>query len=504
MRDRCGLIIPPAVFLLSLWLRLILISRGPFSVDALALAVQSRHTLDTLHLHGLTPLGFPLVIMLGAATLFLTRLAGAADPVFAVNLMSAVFGALAAGAMYLAARELFGEKAGVFAAALFSLSPIFLGLTVYGSGHAACMFFHLAGVYCLLIYLKEGTGKSLAFSGVSFGLMAACRPQDFVLVLPATAWIFFAWEDGTRDGVGGRKRFADGLRWLASAGGAAVLSYLPFVLGQKGSFAGRFLDYVHYCLVENYIGIFSPRLVLVGQWLGRNFTPAGTAAVAGGFLLLCARRTRLAAFLLLWFAVPVLYYGNLYMTVTARYFVLALPPMCLAAAYVFSVFAGYKKRIAPVAAGCFLLIAAGMFARVYPVLQFRCERAVLPEFARWIGSRTEEDARIVGTDERLFIRYYAGRATVPRPQKWLRMYTAEELGRFQEEVDRLLREGTPVYITSVALYSYDEGAQFSSFVKAHYRLEPRGSYFYEDWHSGPLRLAVRDESLFRVLEKKLD
>src|SRR5262245_39145858 len=99
------LLIPGLLFLLSFFLRVSLLSKGPFHLDSLNLAIQSAETLRTHQLHFLFGIGYPVAVVLGTIFVAIGSLLGNSDPVFGVNLMSAFCGALAVVIFYLLAEK---------------------------------------------------------------------------------------------------------------------------------------------------------------------------------------------------------------------------------------------------------------------------------------------------------------------------------------------------------------------------------------------------------------
>ena len=72
---------------------------------------------------------------------------------------------------------------------------------------------------------------------------------------------------------------------------------------------------------------------------------------------------------------------------------------------------------------------------------------------------------------------------------------------FKQTLDEVLNQGTPVYITTAGLYSYDRDSHFSDFFIQHYELQGLGAHYYEEWHSGELKLNVLLCELYRIRKK---
>lgn len=90
------------------------------------------------------------------------------------------------------AREAYGNKAGLLALFLYSLSPTFLahGRLVTTDVGAAAAFF--ISIYYLVKWLKEPTRKNMVIAGLVFGL-ALLTKFSLVLLIPYFIFIVFVW-----------------------------------------------------------------------------------------------------------------------------------------------------------------------------------------------------------------------------------------------------------------------------------------------------------------------
>jgi hypothetical protein len=121
-------LIPFLLFFASFLLRLALISKGPYHMDCLNLAIQVERTLSTQKLQPLFGFGYPLTVLSGVFFFWLTKFWGHADPVFAVNLMSVVFGSLCIPTFYAFIKRILDERTAILSSIALSLSPLFLAL----------------------------------------------------------------------------------------------------------------------------------------------------------------------------------------------------------------------------------------------------------------------------------------------------------------------------------------------------------------------------------------
>ncbi len=100
------LLFPPLLFVLCFLLRFSLISKGPFELDCLSLALKSEQFITTGKLQYLSGAGYPLAVLLGAFFIKITNLLSIRDSVFAVNFMSVCFGSAIAPLQYLLTKNL--------------------------------------------------------------------------------------------------------------------------------------------------------------------------------------------------------------------------------------------------------------------------------------------------------------------------------------------------------------------------------------------------------------
>jgi hypothetical protein len=119
---------------------------------------------------------------------------------------------------------------------------------------------------------------------------------------------------------------------------------------------------------------------------------------------------------------------------------------------------------------------------------------------KWVARKTEPDAKVMVTDDALFMKYYAHRSPLSRPVK-IFVITAEELTDFRRDLDQTLDDEIPVYATSAGIYLYDPEMKFSNFVNEHYTLKIIGSHPIEDWHTGEMFQKVGRDYLFKIEEK---
>ena len=183
-------LLPLSLLCLSFCIRLSLISKGPFELDCLGLALNAQQTATTGQLQYFNAAGYPLAVALGAFFIRLTNLFSVNDPIFAVNLMSVCFGSAIVPLQYLLTKNLLNERAALYSAVMLSFIPVLFLQSLFGISHNIFIFFLLLGFYWLtLTPVDHPKSLFLILSGVALGLAASTREQDIVLMLPAIFYL---------------------------------------------------------------------------------------------------------------------------------------------------------------------------------------------------------------------------------------------------------------------------------------------------------------------------
>lgn len=482
-------------------------------MDTLKLAMNAEAFLETFRLPMQSGLGFPLTVMLGALSLSFLRLFSVNDPVFAVNFMSVIFGSLSVGVFYLWVKKCLNMKTALFGSLLFSVSPIFWGLSVYGKSHTPCVFFLLTGLYLWARAAEQRSVRLLVLGAISLGFMGAARVVDLgLLLIPLLFYVTTlpkplgrktnAGSDATSarsagPGLFDRKGFRVGISCLTIVGIMFIL-YLPLLIGQDlATRQSFFLNDVRVGLWENFMGLASPRLWTALQFLRIDSSVIGMILVWVGLFFLLLRQRAMGGFLILWMLFTLLFYGNLHMTVTSRYFVILTPALYAALGYALACLA--NGRMLKTALASLLLIALCVRSVIfmYPLLQARHRHAILPAFTRWVARTVPAGSVIICADESAFFKYYTPLRVMGRPLD-LFGYAPETLKDYQNRLDTLLAAGMPLYIHEGSLYAYNPDDQFREFFLKHYTLTYQGTHLYEDWHAGFLKQQVYPFALYRV------
>ena len=476
---------PLALFIFSFLIRLSLISVGPYHLDCLELAVRGRSLLESGQFNPLFGFGYPLALILSALFQGIARMFSFHDPVMAVNYMSVVFSSLSVLIFYFIGCRLFSRLAALCAALFLSVNPIFMGVSVYGISHPIALFFFLSSVLYLLRYQETAKIQNLYLSGVCFGLLGATRLQDMILLSLPVSFLYFAgtkipeaaWESRKQNGWRRLRRF---LLAALLAVGVALFLHLPIWLQVKShDYTQQLALFFQVGLKENFRGIFSPSLWAVLKDFELSFSILGLLVALLGYLCLALERPRVFFFLFLWFLVPTLFYGNLFSSVS-RFFVIVVPSLCLAMGFILARIIRLKTPYWQTGVIAFCVIIDLTFNYIYPILLFRHERSLLAEFAGWVASKTEPDARVIAIDINPFIEYYGHRQTLLRPASEFHLGD-QSLLEFRRQLDMLLAQGVPVYITATGFLAYDPKKEFSQFFLKHYGLRVIGVRLAEEW-----------------------
>ncbi|OGX08288.1 MAG: hypothetical protein A2Z88_10220 [Omnitrophica WOR_2 bacterium GWA2_47_8] len=502
MQEKLKLFIPPLLlYIISFLLFSSLISKGPYHGDGLYLALQSEQTVLTHRLHYLHSHGYPFTAILGACFVAIFRSLGNEDPVLAVNFMSVLAAALSVFFFYFIVKNLMDSITAMISSMLLIVSPIFLGNAVYGNSHILFLLLFFITLLFLIKYQKTGRSAYLYFFVIFASLSGASRIQDLITLSPVLIY-FFLMPPLPTSPIPLTKKVFNGIFILFPVTGFIYMFYhtilaekFPPLAHSQGS-AGL----VHFIDYEVFSGIeINMQMILTYKYIIANFPLLGILLAVLGFIQITRENKRKGIFLLAWFLVPFSAFSLLNFA-GPRFFIICLPPLTIAISYALSSrLKSSQLKLKILSFFLFIAIIFYMTVSFFPIAQFRHQHAALPEFAAWVGQRTEENASIIAADERLFIAHYANRKILPRPCKY--KYTAEDLKAFKAVIDEQLDQSIPVYITDASLYSYDPRKEFSGFIKAHYNLESLGGHPYEDWHEGEIVMRLFQIKLYRLTKK---
>ncbi len=494
------LILPGALFLISLYLRLAFISKGVYYPDCLTLVDASRQIVDAGNFVPYLT-GNNLPVILGAGFIRLCRLFGQNDPVFAINLMSVVFSAFAVSALYFFCKTILDEWTALFASLSLMVLPLFLSLSTYGNSQAPALFFVLMGFSYLAEFKDHRIGTCLT-SALFFGLAGACRPQDILFLAIAISSLFLvAVEDRSS---GGRslsvwdKVLLFVCFWVTVIF-CILLVAIPFQFQVAAAPAAGFLvQLASLCgLYAHHMAKLCDHFAFSSLTLWWVLGPMALVVFAGGFLLV---RSFVGVFvvLMLWCIIPWVIYSCIIPNTmyVQRYYLISLVPLMVMQGYALKAISQKcGKIVSVIVVSCFVVLLLVQFDRSLKVLAFRHSRAVSEDFGRWIGQKTEEDALIICRDENIFITTYGKRAIMLLPsaqgtvwghhyQRWL----AEKMTSHRQ-----------LYVVVPPPYAMlDEDIGFIDYLKRNYRLEVVGTEYFEFWANSLMELCIIPERLYRI------
>ncbi|MBN1869718.1 MAG: glycosyltransferase family 39 protein [Candidatus Omnitrophica bacterium] len=453
--------------------------------------------MDTLSLQNQFGFGYPATVFLGAIFIFISRLFSQNDPVLAVNLMSVVMSSLCIPVFFAIAEKLFGRLTAALSSILFSLTPIFLGVSVFGKSHTPSLFFLLLSLYSLLTFFDTRAKRLLIAGGFFMGLMGAARLQDMVLMVIPFSFLCVLGtnsEDHSKTRNESLQRLS--VFWVTALA-VTLIGHLPFLLQKDHAlYAHNILKFWGQGITWNFRGMFSSSLAVSFVFLIRALSEAGSVMSLVGLVFIGKKSPRILFFFLLWLCFPLFFYGNLHTTVP-RFFTFILPPLIMAQGYLFAKSMSINSAFRITSTAIYCLILYLTFTSIFPLLYARHAYALLPDYAKWVSKTMGKDAWLITTDDRLFYEYYGNVNVLGRPLG-LRFLEQKALSDFKKKVDALLDNNTAVYITSVGLFSYDPDKKFSSLMNENYRWEIVGTRPYEDWHRDILKQNIVPNQLFRI------
>jgi hypothetical protein len=452
------------LFALAFAIRFYFRSAGLLHTDSVIEAKAAQDAFVDGRLHYLQGLGYPGESLLMTLTYGAFRLFGADSAEQAVIFASVLFGALCVPMIYALSKRLFdSELAGIYSALILTLLPVQLSLSTFGKGHGMELFFLLLSAYLAVRAGERGTFGLRLAAGLALGFTMAIR-QTSAMALPAVMLLFW-WANPPAELL--RKKGALKLRlrqpYTKIILDAATLS-VPVLAVFVASFVPLMLYDPSYSLLgsikafsqEANTGFspFSPLMTKSLEWATVSVTPLGWLLAAGGAFIVWRRDKLLAAALLLWFVILFVYLSNVGM-VSPRFVIPALAvPVMLAAVAVEhigdAVDLGRRQAAALIV---LVILSVWMMANIYPVLEYRRLHCGPCDFSRAIANATEQNAAVIAMDESNHYEYYAHRRTLGHPSG-PDLADPAKLEASLDQLEGLLRNGTPVYITTQGL-SYD-------------------------------------------------
>ncbi|MGE0268669.1 MAG: ArnT family glycosyltransferase [Candidatus Omnitrophota bacterium] len=482
------------LFIFSFLLRLFFISLGPYTSDCLYLAIQSEKIVRTHQMHYLQSSGLPLTVVLGASFVWLFQIFSVNAPVFAVNFMSVWFGSMCVVAMFFCVKQLTDIRTALISAVFLTLNPFFIGLSSFGNSHMPAVFFLLTGIYYLLRFPESRRTSHLFFSGLWLGCMGAARIQDLMVMSIPLLYLGLSKVNSIRSDKQTLLKYITVP--LFSCLGVILIAYVPkFVIPNLPTGDSSFIGYVQANFTNHIKGLTFTALINIFTDVLTVFSPLEWVLMAGGlvFLIIQIERKKIL-FLLLWIIIPAVIFSFLSFFVF-RLMIISFIPLIIMESYCINILLKTNNRWAKLSIPVILLFVLINLNRYYPMFLFRHQNALLPEFFQWVNVATEENSLIIERDHSIWIYYYAKRKPFG-PAVGYSQLTPETLDVFKNDLDNLLRQGIPVYVTKYGLL--DRKDLFRKFMVKNYRLEIVGSRMIEDWHLGCLKQVVVQNDLLRI------
>jgi predicted membrane-bound mannosyltransferase len=479
------------LFAASLALRLVYLNDGLFHFDAVKMVNGVEKTVETGEFHSWFRSGSEIINLI--LYLPLNALFDVEKADFTARLTNAIFGSLAVAVLFLLTHLLSGRIfAGLSAAVLYSVSPIFLAVSTIAKVHGVEAFFILTAIYLVFRFHETKSRIALSLSAACMGFTPWVRESGLVF-LPIYALAYLKPELRLD-----RRPVRFPAYALAPANLAAALVPLAAVLG-----AGMYIDIVERiqhqvmsALATNnasFIGLFSHVLTkaLHDAWINFGLPVAGLSIAGLALLLLRERNRFLAAFLLGWLA-TVFYFGNLH-SYGARYLTVVSIPVYILSGLTLSMLADHRHRMARPGAFSLLALAAILsFLSAYPRIEYRSRISGPKDYALWLKEQTPPNAVIIAMDDSVFIEYYAGLRCKHHP-----IGDPQAMKVWVREVRELLANGTPVYAVGDGL-TYDHRQLFRRTLLNNFRLEQIGSHLTENYHRAELRFTFYDSPLIQL------
>ena len=481
------------LFIVSFLLYSSMISKGPVTVDCLSLVLQVEKIFATHQFTYLYGSGYPAMVVLGFIFTAIGRAVGFNDSVVVLNLIGVLSGALSITIFFLLMRRLCDRITAILAALLLTLNPIFIDISTYGISHGPCVCFMLLGFFFLAVFFKEGGSFRFFISGIFFGLMGATRVQDLVLMLPFIAMMTFL----ALNRIPLRKRVKTAFLFFGLIGIIVLLFHAIYFMGQNG-YDVQLKVFLHTGLIENFKGFLLASVKRSYLYITQDFSYTGTACYLAGILYLIGSDKKILLFSVLWWLIPLGFYGNLLM-MCPRYYAFLLPAFIIPIAVLLGALVKHKSLMLRIGAYIsIVMIILGPLSDTLGTFMRRHEHALLPEYYEWIGNIVEPNAGIIGCDDGLFIQRYTKREFLEKPASFGHI-NRESLTVFKKNVDAYLDNGRPVYITDMlGLFPYDKYGEFRQFMLSNYQLTTVARGDLEDWFSTPFWIEVYESSIIKV------
>ena len=472
------------LFAFSLALHIAFKNTSLFHFDSAIDTIMVERTIQDWSLNYSYGWGAPAMIVIVGFFYYLDHLiTGTMSAEGAYFLVTFVTAALSSSVMYLFVRRFAGRFTAIGSAVFLTITPLYLSATTYPKTHPIAMFFALLSGFLILLAADKKSWKLLAWAGLSAGIAMATRPIDggFVLIPFALLYLSPRIEKG--------KLFLNMERVSArniAAFLAPAVIVLAVLIGPRVVFFGGIGGFLEMMKAEargGWRGLLNAQTAVSFSYMAATLTYAGWIAVLAGIgYLLKKRRVYILSVLALWFAIMFFYIGNL-SVVDSRFLIPAVVPLCILMAYGCK-FVYDRHKTAGIAA--VILIAALMFASIYPVIKARHDYSGQKEFAEYVAMMTEPNSAVFSGDNYVFIKRYGHREPL-------------FFGRDTESINDILKNilnGTSVYAVESAFPLLTQSEK--ELLAKYFLIQYIGQAQNEIYQFSALDLRRFDEKLFQI------
>ena len=477
-----------ALFGVSALVRFAYRNAGLFHFDTIKLAEAVEKTYATGILQGYVNGRHGSVavnLLLYAPHRWWTAEVSAEASLIATNILA---GSLAVSAFFSLLRALGERRASAFAAAaMFSMSPIFLSVTTFAKPHGLEVLFVISSLFCLTRYHQSGALRLAIAASMLMGMAILCR-ESALMYLPLFALLALhpriALVPPRFDLPRRSRKFGPALALWGPLLAMISLAWVVFL----GEVVGRTLSHRDAATVS-FLGLWSPFLNLAFSDLWINLSGVGFAlAVLGGWAWWRRSEDKLPLILMLAWSSLIFYVGNTNGYSPRLLAPVSLPFFALAGAGIGWV----HERTRLLGVALMLTVAVSGFLTVQPIIADRSVFSGPKAYALWLKDKVPAGSVILSMNEP-FISYYADLTPRYHPIDG-KQKTMDE---FFESLRQSIAAGTPVFVMPTAL-SPDPKRLFRRGLRLGFKTTLVGQHPYEDYHQSTLKRQPRDGRLFRL------
>lgn len=465
------------LFLFSFIIRLIFINNGFMHHDSVQLANAIHKTFELGYLYP-TQGGRYGIVIINIILLPIFKLFTQED--IALNLITALFGALAVPFMYLFVKELTDKYTGVVSALLLTLNLTFMTFTTYATNHGISVFFVLLSAYMLVKSIKTQNWKYKLFFGLFFGFSLFTRPTNLFYIIP-----FFLLYIFSKNLLGKqlKQKKSDAL-YLTFI----LLAILLLIVDSKNIL-------LTYDVNVRFSEIFLDRFVFTLNHLLQSITLVGTLLVLLSLSIFAIKKDypKLILFLA-WILIPLVYFGTMAWVVPRWLFPIIIPSIILAAIGISNL-----RNIKPLSVVALLTILIIMTCTFYPILHLRHNYCGPKQAAIEFRKISSPNDIIIANDYGVFYEYYAKRTSLRYP-----VYGNEgQLKQVMIDLMYLMDNNVSIFTTRTligAFHNYNDPT-FKKTLDYNFELEKVSSLKVEDYHNAENSMFILEEEFLRLKRK---